>query len=289
MSDLPKSFRLPDVSLVLNQIDTMLAAGDTTAASTLVQELRTRCEAYMDFRRQEEQNRQRNRREQSFASLIHGMRFLPVSLITIGLVAAGTLISDEIWLKARNVVITIPLIVAALAFAWGVIQGRYISSVVFTGPAGCDRRFAGIAAGWKVTENNAGHPRLHVYGLVRGARYLGLSQVRIGGTHVFQVTHVVGESPVKAVFALHTSDIGLWRLPKYNKDKTLRDTRDRIPEAASLLLIWNSLLDDLEERLTVESDNEDFLRAAEIQVWKPHAEELTRHASRLRSLAGLPN
>lgn len=289
MSDLPKSFRLLDVSLVLNQIDTMLAAGDTTAASTLVQELRARCEAHMEFIRQEEQNRQRNRRARSVAGLVHQLRFLPVSLITVGLVAAGIHISDDIWSKARNVVITIPLIVAALAFAWGVIQGRYISSVIFTGPAGCDRHFAGVAVGWKVTENNAGHPRLHVYGLVRGARHQGLSQVRIGGTHVFQVTHVVGESPIKAVFALHASDIGLWRLPKYNKDKTLRDTRDRIPEAASLLLTWDSLLDDIEERLTVDSDNEDFLRAAENQAWKPHAEELTRHASRLRSLAGLPN
>lgn len=191
----------------------------------------------------------------------------------------------------RDVALTVPALAIMAPFLWYMLRGRYMAPVFFSGPRGADRRFAGLVAYWKVTENNENAPRLHVYGVFQAApRWHGLSWVEIGGAHNFRITRIVGESPMKVVFALPPQDVGLWRVDIDNNrwNEIQRDTRDRAPEGAHLLLILSDLLDDLERRRLIQTDREHVIRAGEAIVWRSHVEEAARLLRRLQRLADIP-
>ena len=217
-----------------------------------------------------------------------------VSMIsTAVLLAVGVIVfkdADSLTDAIRDIALTVPVLAVMAPFLWYIIRGRYMAPIFLAGPGGADRRLAGLVAYWKVTENTENAPRLHVYGMFQATpRWFGLSWVQIGGAHNFRVTHVVGESPLKVVFALPPEDVGLWRLPDNRWNEIQRDTRDRAPEGAYLLLLLSDLLDDLEGRRLIKTDREQVIRASEARVWRPHVEEAARVLRRLQQLADLPS
>ena len=208
-------------------------------------------------------------------------------LAIIGTVAKD---ADSFADAVRDIALTVPALAVTVSLIWYIFRGRYMSPVFFSGPGGADRRFAGVVAYWKVTEKHENAPRLHVYGMFQATpRWFGLSWVEIGSVHKFRVTHVVGESPIGVVFALPPQDVGLWKLQDHRWDEIQRDTRDRAPEGAHLLLVLSDLLDDLERRRLIETDQEQVIRAGETSTWRPHVEEATHLLERLQRLADLPS
>lgn len=210
------------------------------------------------------------------------------------LAVAGVVVKDaeSIGDAIRNIALTVPALAVMVPFVWYIVRGRYMAPIFYSGPRGADRRFAGLVAYWKVTENTENVLRLHVYGMFQATpRWLGLSWVEIGGVHNFRITRVVGESPLKIVFALPHDDVGLWKrhIDDNRWNEIQRDTRDRAPEAAHLLTILSDLLDDLESRRSIQTDREDIIRAGEIRTWRPHVEEAARLLQRLHRLADLPS
>lgn len=291
MSDTTVGQTMEDVVASLEKVRALMGA-DAPGAK-LLYDVQKGLESRLALVRLGDQENAQRLREPRHSPPLRMALEMMVSLTSIAvfLVIASTVAKDADSLAdaIRDIALTVPALAIMAPVLWYVLRGRYMSPISFSGPEGADRRFAGFAAYWKVTEITDGAPRLHVYGMFQAApRWFGLSWVEIG-VHNFRVTHVVGESPLKVVFALPAEDVGLWRFHRHRWNDIQRDTRDRAPQGAQLLLLLSDLLDDLEARRLIQTDREQIIRAGETRIWRPHVEEAGRLLERLQRLADVPN
>lgn len=205
--------------------------------------------------------------------------------VTAAAIIGITLIPPFVADGLKGFALLLPAIAAAVAFAYGILRGRFATAVYYTGLSGGQRSFAGIASHWRVGESATGEIRLHVYGLIWGSRWPGLSAVEVGDVHRFPVSHAVGESPVKVVFAMERPDVGLWRLPD---PVAVGDGRND-PEAIAHEIMWmlkniDDMVKSAESRSASISD-EDFARKELFQRgFAPVCREAERMCMRIRKL-----